>query len=232
MRSRRCNPFATRYVRPGAIPWVGDANARLDSIHKRFETLGERAAVIGPHGSGKTTLLHHLVPRLLDEWEFIAPDGTSSRRTSDGLKPGRPAGKGTGTWIQLRRCQTHGVCELRPWPIMSRGQLLVLDGLEQLYWHQRFFLLADQFCRRYRLLVTSHRPSWQIPELWNTSVDAATAVKIIQHISDASDPGDSGRLELSTNELRERLARENGSLREVLMQCYDEYEQTTQSQSV
>ena len=35
-----------------------------DALLARFETLGRRAAIVGPHGSGKTTLLEDLAPRL------------------------------------------------------------------------------------------------------------------------------------------------------------------------
>jgi hypothetical protein len=56
----RDNPFRTdrvlavRYRLPGG--W--------DALLARFEALGRRAAIVGPHGSGKTTLLEDLAPRL------------------------------------------------------------------------------------------------------------------------------------------------------------------------
>jgi hypothetical protein len=60
MRARD-NPFRTermlevRYRLEG-IGW--------EELLRRFEKLGYRAALIGPHGSGKTTLIESLEPRL------------------------------------------------------------------------------------------------------------------------------------------------------------------------
>jgi hypothetical protein len=59
---RACdNPFAVHRVlreryRLSAAEW--------DALTTRFEALGRRAAIVGPHGSGKTTLLEDLGERL------------------------------------------------------------------------------------------------------------------------------------------------------------------------
>jgi len=38
-----------------------------DSLLARFESLGRRAAIVGPRGSGKTTLLEDLAPRFVEQ---------------------------------------------------------------------------------------------------------------------------------------------------------------------
>lgn len=54
------NPFATRFVQPGAIPWVcATASDELATLADRLAT-GGSWQVLGPHGTGKTTLLRHL----------------------------------------------------------------------------------------------------------------------------------------------------------------------------
>lgn len=57
----RDNPFRSERIdalpyRPQGWTW--------DELLTRLESLGRRAAVVGPHGSGKTTLLESLIPRL------------------------------------------------------------------------------------------------------------------------------------------------------------------------
>jgi hypothetical protein len=61
LRARE-NPFRVQRVDALRYRLDGGAGALLD----RFEALGRRAAVVGPHGSGKTSLLEHLRPRLAE----------------------------------------------------------------------------------------------------------------------------------------------------------------------
>jgi hypothetical protein len=58
------NPFATRWTRPGAIPFVfADGGTMLDLV-ARLQANEWRGAIVGPHGSGKSTLLAALVPAI------------------------------------------------------------------------------------------------------------------------------------------------------------------------
>ena len=53
------NPFSTRFVQPGAIPWFA-ADTSLSTLLFRLYDVGNRAIICGPHGSGKSTILSHL----------------------------------------------------------------------------------------------------------------------------------------------------------------------------
>src|SRR3954454_24922938 len=56
------NPFATRFIRPGAIPFLFLDGDSAEAIVERLEANQWRGQIIGKHGSGKSTLLATLAP--------------------------------------------------------------------------------------------------------------------------------------------------------------------------
>ena len=62
LTERLANPFATRHVRPGAIPFHFPAETSAAQLVARLRELNWRGAIVGPHGSGKSTLLVALAP--------------------------------------------------------------------------------------------------------------------------------------------------------------------------
>ena len=98
----------------------------LAAVVERFQAMGQRALVVGPHGSGKTTLLEALAPLLSERL-------------------------GEVTWLRLRAEPAHNRTAVRALPPRITG-ILLLDGLEQLgpwaWWR-----LAQ---RAPRILATSH----------------------------------------------------------------------------
>lgn len=133
------NPFCTRFVRPGAIPYRFLPERDLIRLLDRFKQIGRTGQIVGPHGGGKSTLLAALVRR----WEE-----NGERVTVFELHDGQ------------RRLPTRLVGLLRDAPTT----LIAVDGYEQLNWCARTAL--RRFCRRNRigLVVTSHR-SIGIPDL-------------------------------------------------------------------
>lgn len=232
------NPFATRYVRPGVIPWVGSGHAQLESIVSRFDALDRCAAIVGPHGSGKTTLLHHLVPMLVDRWEFISPDGKTTTHAApppSNLRSGQEevdfANDRMGVWLQLRRGQSQRLGWLGSRRGSGRVQLWILDGYEQLYWYEKLVVRLERYRSRFGLLVTSHTRPLQIPQLFNTELGSETAMQVIQQIGRDLEPNRLRMALPSESKLKELLERESGSLREVFMSLYDDFEQATQSEA-
>ena len=57
------NPFATRFVRPGAIPYRF-ANGLVGRDRASLRQHDWRGEIVGPHGSGKSTLVQTLIPPL------------------------------------------------------------------------------------------------------------------------------------------------------------------------
>src|SRR5579859_6457327 len=63
-RKPRSNPFSTRCVRPGAIPFRFPPGESAATMVDRLERQGWWGQIVGPHGSGKSTLLAALLPEL------------------------------------------------------------------------------------------------------------------------------------------------------------------------
>ena len=63
-RQPRSNPFSTRFVRPGAIPFCFPQGEGAGTLVTRLERQGWWGQIVGPHGSGKSTLLAQLRPHL------------------------------------------------------------------------------------------------------------------------------------------------------------------------
>src|SRR5262245_55807228 len=59
---RATNPFATRWVRPGVIPYYFAHTTNAAAVVEKLKENRWRGAIIGPHGSGKSTLLASLAP--------------------------------------------------------------------------------------------------------------------------------------------------------------------------
>ena len=58
------NPFSTRRMRPGALPFVFPPGLDAEALVARLRENDWRGEIIGPHGSGKSTLLATLIPCL------------------------------------------------------------------------------------------------------------------------------------------------------------------------
>ncbi len=153
----RSNPFATRFVRPGAIPFLFPAGLDSAALVERFAANQWRGAIIGPHGSGKSTLLESLCREL--EW----------------------AGH-TVLRITLHNRQRRFV---RPADVAA-GQVFAIDGYEQLSPWARWQLARRCRSYRCGLLITSHRPT-RLPELYRTTVDLALLARIVAQLRIDSD---------------------------------------------
>ncbi len=153
----RSNPFCTRFVRPGVIPYQfeSDAGNEAEQIVRRL-TMTPRGAIVGPHGTGKSTLLMTLMPMLGEAFataELVAlhaPPPQASRIVR----------------LRHRRKLLHRVLE-RSSAVTPHG-IVVVDGVEQLGW-----LGARAVCRlagrrRLALLVTSHRDVHGVTTLFRT----------------------------------------------------------------
>jgi hypothetical protein len=134
------NPFSTRFIRPGAIPFLFPGNESAGGIVERLRQNGWRGQIIGPHGSGKSTLLATLKPEL------------------------EAAGR------QVVAITLHqGEHRLPPLDrrSLSATTQIVVDGYEQLSWWSRW--RARSLCRSAGagLLVTAHRDRG-LPTIYRT----------------------------------------------------------------
>lgn len=205
------NPFATRFVAPGRIPWIGTEATDLQSLSRRFlDELGARGAIIGPHGTGKTTTLVHLMPML----------GRVRYRHLIGEPPQlSEASESNLIWLQLR-------AQNQPWRTVlssrehwGNGRILILDGFEQLSRLLRYWLIATTKLRKTGLLVTAHT-AVPLPTLYATSMNLETAVRVIRHVHPTW-LEDAHR----KSALASLLEKHHQNLREVMMDLYDAVEQ-------
>ncbi len=119
MRARD-NPFASHRLHAMAYRPRG---ATWDALLARLETLGRRAAVVGPEGSGKTTFLEQLAPRLRERGFSahllrVGPDHPPL--AADGLAA-LAAGLGAGDFVLLDGAERLGVLAWRRFERATRG---------------------------------------------------------------------------------------------------------------
>jgi hypothetical protein len=208
------NPFATRFISPGQVDWIG-ADDYFEQLASRFFQLNGRASIIGVHGSGKSTLLEHFVPRIGDVIFRRDAEGNVVDNRSSGVsgKERCPA-----VWLQLRKTVPESTAI--PWDKLRRGRLLVLDGYEQLSLWRRAALIAGTGLRSVKLLVTSHRRT-VLPTLCELSITPRVALKIVSQLTTGR-----GDFEpISDMVVQQCLQEHGGNMREVLMDLYDRVEE-------
>ncbi|HZZ27552.1 MAG TPA: hypothetical protein VFE46_06045 [Pirellulales bacterium] len=197
MQSRQSNPFSTRWVRPGAVPYLFSTGVDAAAVVARLQAAGWRGAIVGPHGSGKSTLLASLIPLIKEQ--NVAVQLIALHNGQRKLPPGALAASHQST----------------------RRRLLVIDGYEQLSWWQRQRLAAA--CRRHRwgLLITAHAAPTDrsLPVLFRTAADLAT----VQFLIDDVLPSHGGQI--GHAEVAAAFQAAAGNVRETLFALYDLYEQ-------
>jgi energy-coupling factor transporter ATP-binding protein EcfA2 len=158
---RACdNPFRTECVLRVRYRL---ASGTWDGLLDRLDTLGRRAAIVGPQGSGKTTLLEDLAPRLRAR-------GFEVRELRlDTETPSFAPGFLDGFFAAL-----------------GPRDVILFDGAEQMGW-----LAWSRFERRSRaaagLVITSHR-SGLLPTLLETSTTPDLLDGLVEEILGRSSP--------------------------------------------
>jgi hypothetical protein len=142
--SRRVNPFATCWTRPGALSYHFGAGQSAERLVSQLVSQEWRGAIVGPHGSGKSTLLESLKPALRTACFQVRSIALLDRQRR---LPAEFWSSGT-----------------------SRRTIIIIDGYEQLGWFER--LKLNRFCHRanHGLLVTTHSPT-RIPTLLRLAPD-------------------------------------------------------------
>lgn len=124
---RQSNPFCTKYVRPGKIPFRFCGDTVLDDL---LEQVGchDELQIVGPHGSGKSTLVSDLV---------------------DGLQE-----RGYNVELHVLRDSQRALSRKSG---CATSQVIVVDGYEQLSWFSRWKLRKQRKRLAAKLIVTTHR---------------------------------------------------------------------------
>ena len=150
------NPFSTRCVRPGAIPYRFPAGQSVAELLARLERNGWQGQIVGPHGSGKSALVATLQQAL------------------------QARGRAT-LLIELHDAERRLPVSRRRMGELPSGTVVIVDGYEQLGRSSRFLL--KRLCRRkgLGLIVTSHR-SVAFPDLFRTTTSLALAREIVDQL--------------------------------------------------
>jgi hypothetical protein len=197
-RTSDSNPFASRFLRPGTLPFLFD---RGKSVETLLDDLGRQAwwgQVVGPHGTGKSTLLATLADALerigRHPVRFTLHDGQRTLPVGGGAR--------------------------QPWDAQTQ---VIVDGYEQLSWLSRSRLGATCRLRKAGLLVTAHTDVG-LPLLCETTVSDETAWQVVTRLA-APGADKAGQNPVSRAEIAASLQRHGGNLREVLFELYDLHEQ-------
>jgi len=147
------NPFCTRRVRPGAIPFVFPDGQDAETLVQRLQQSGWWGEIVGAHGAGKSALLATLIPQI----------ELTGRRA---------------VLVELHDGQRRLPLDINRDSRLRPPMVLIVDGYEQLSRWRRFLL--KRRCRRrgWGLLVTAHTPVG-LPELYRTAATPDLAERIV-----------------------------------------------------
>lgn len=150
------NPFSTRFVRPGAQPFLYPPGWNGDRVTQLLRNNQWRGEIVGPHGSGKSTLIHDIIPCLRQQDRRVIHVTLSSDNN---------------------RCAESELA-YESW---DRSTQLVIDGYEQLGWWQRWRI--QRKCRRAGsgLLITAHRPMG-LPTIWTAEPELKTVQQLVSDL--------------------------------------------------
>ncbi|MEX2188181.1 MAG: hypothetical protein WD875_15350 [Pirellulales bacterium] len=186
------NPFATRHVRPGAIPYFFADGESAEALVARLAENGWQGEIVGPHGSGKSTLLAVLLPEIERAGRAAV---TFRLREGDRRLPRGP--------VRVER--------------LPAGTVVVVDGYEQLRWWRKLWLRWTCRRRSLGLLVTTHTAAG-LPDLYRTCVDQPTAERVVEHLL-ASESAAAAMV--SREDVARAIAAHPTNLREALFALYD-----------
>lgn len=222
------NPFSSRFLRPGEIPyqWFDSKPINGESSNKTWSEVSQkfleackgRACIWGPHGSGKSTFLHAFLPRVS---KLEACFGWTEPLQFD-LEESQKRLQGIELSARLFRMTKDGSTsdilqkDVAHW---NQHTLIVIDGYEQLSWLRRWWLRYQVLSKSIRLLVTSHRPSRFYPTLVRTTVTEESVEWLIRHLMQA-EPGVAEKI-LSSQNYRDARSKWGDNAREILFEIYD-----------
>jgi|GEM_PF-318334 len=222
------NPFSTKFTTPGKIPYYFPVDYQnrvkheaLKFEHYFFRSLVESdhlwtnicllylidqleevhrfAQIVGPHGSGKSTLIASLKDVLLRKGYRLL-----DQSLHDGQKK-----LPKQFWAELAEFG-HS---------KTPQKVLIVDGYEQLSIFQR--LLLQYRCRGGEILflITTHRPVFRVPVLYQTETSRETLDKIVDYLLEVPTPF------VNENVISQLMKKHRHNTREILFSLYDLYEE-------
>lgn len=194
------NPFSTRFVQPGAIPWFA-TDTTLRSLLCRLYDVGNRAIICGPHGSGKSTMLSHLA--------------SVTQRQGHKVHCLRIC-----SWLDAIRIMRVFVA------INPKQSFVFVDSWELLGFFGWFLCQLADF-RGICVVVTVHEIPWwnNWPVLLHTKANNETFRRLVHELM--TQYAGPETIEFSRAMLKDVFQRHSGNLREAFFELYDHYERNS-----
>ena len=155
------NPFATRFTRPGALPFLFPAEVDAPKLARQLAANHWWGEIVGPHGTGKSSLLAELAPLLEGAGRTLV----------------------RATLSRDRRQPPFTAADAALWTAATQ---VIVDGYEQLSWWNRRTLQAWVRGRKAGLLVTTHQPLG-LPPLWRTAPTLELAQQLVARLLPSGD---------------------------------------------
>ena len=191
------NPFSTRFVRPGAIPWLSTGTS-LSSLLVRLCSVDNRAIICGPHGSGKSTILSHLI--------------SIAQRQGLNVHFLR-----ISSWFDVIRVIRVFVT------IHPKQSLVAIDSWELLGFLGWFLCKLADF-RGVCVILTVHKEPWwnRWPVLLHMEANAEIFYQLVHELMTKCLRSEN--FKFSRAMLHDVLQRNSGNFREAFFELYDHYE--------
>lgn len=193
VQGRRSNPFATRFIKPGAIPYRFLELGGWADLESALAQHAWRGQLIGPHGCGKSTLLADWLPRMsFPEVHYIRC--------------------GTSGPLEQSRHQHHD-------PMRGNGRpevMQVIDGFDHLPRVRQWASMARARSMRQGLIVTCHRPR-RMGFRHHLGPSLETAIWLVDWLQRE------GPKRVGPQDVERTFHDVGGNMREMLFRLYDVY---------
>jgi hypothetical protein len=196
---RESNPFATRFIHPGAQPFLFADGSNAHKVVDRLEENDWWGQIVGPHGSGKSTLISTLEPALEQHGRDVIH-------------------------LRMHENERQLPAKLFSSNVWRPATQLVVDGYEQLSRVNRWRI--KRHCRRQNcgLLVTTH-VDVGLPTIYTTEPTVQIAEQLVAQLLELHGNSELvGEGPYASERIRPLLDKHRGNLRELLFELYDLYE--------
>ncbi|ADB15443.1 conserved hypothetical protein [Pirellula staleyi DSM 6068] len=195
MNDPSINPFATRYTRPGELPYLLPDGLTIAKLVDRLKQQHWRGAIVGPHGSGKSSLLAACREEFLKRERILSEYSLHNHE----------------------RTLANLFTNARSW---NDRTLVIVDGYEQLSWRSTLQLAFLVRIRRAGLVVTVHAPT-NLPTWYETVPSAELAEQVAKLAIHRALVDPQATQEKLDRETIHAAYHGDGNIRETLFRLYD-----------